>query len=340
MIERMFENLAATELVMAIADSQRQESMLMAERMSAVAELLTLRTAQIEDEDPDPGYMVITGFQRTTAEVAAAMNLSPSAASSVVTHADALKNRLPAVGAVLATGDTDWQTVKLIIARTEFVSDSVITRLDESLTQRILNWHSWSRRRVINAVDAAVRIMDPDAIRERKRQEDKRGVEVTALGDGTAKIDGIVAVKAGIAFDKRLTELANGVCRNDPRTFKQRRADATEAMAEGRPLACQCGANTCPNRNTDAAPTRVIINVIASEQTLCGNGQQPGYIEGYGVIDAEQVRAIATDATVRLIEEPSVSPADALRYQPSAAGEGAAGRRGDAAAGSAHRDRR
>ena len=107
MIERMFDNLSATELVMAIADSQRQESMLMARRMSAVAELLTLRTAQIEDEDPDPGYMVITGFQRTSAEVAAAMNLSPSAASSVVTHADALQNRLPAVGAVLAAGDTD-----------------------------------------------------------------------------------------------------------------------------------------------------------------------------------------------------------------------------------------
>ena len=319
MIERMFDNLSATELVMAIADSQRQESMLMARRMSAVAELLTLRTAQIEDEDPDPGYMVITGFQRTTAEVAAAMNLSPSAASSVVTHANALQNRLPAVGAVLAAGDTDWQTVKLIIARTEFVSDSVITRLDESLAQRILNWHSWSRKRVINAVDAAVRVMDPDAIRERMRQEDKRDVEVTALGDGTAKIDGIVAVKAGIAFDKRLTELANGVCRDDPRTFKQRRADATEAIAEGRPLACQCGANACPNRNADAAPTRVIINVIASEQTVCGNGLQPGYMEGYGVIDAEQVRAIATDATVRLIEEPSVSPADALRYQPSAA---------------------
>ena len=122
----------------------------------------------------------------------------------------------------------------MIIARAEFVSDSVITRLDESLAQRILNWHSWSRRRVINAVDAAVRVMDPDAIRERIRQEDKRGVEVTALGDGTAKIDGIVAVRAGIAFDKRLTELANGVCRDDPRTLKQRRADATEAMAEGR----------------------------------------------------------------------------------------------------------
>src|SRR5262249_33631729 len=117
-----------------------------ARRMSAVAELLALRTAQIEHEDADPGYMVITGFQRTAAEVAAAMNLSPSAASSVVTHADALQNRLPAVGIGLATGDTDWPTVKLIIARTEFVNDSVIARLDENLARRIAKWHCWSRK--------------------------------------------------------------------------------------------------------------------------------------------------------------------------------------------------
>jgi hypothetical protein len=293
--------------------------MLIAQRMSAVAELLALRTAQVEHEDPDPGFMVITGFQRTAAEVGAAMNLSASAASSVVTHAEALRDRLPAVGAVLAAGDTDWQTVKLIIVRTELVADSVIARLDENLARRISRWHCWSRKRVINAVDAAVRVMDPDAIRERIRQEDNRSVEVTALGDGTAKIEGIVAARAGIAVDKRLTELANSVCRDDPRTFKQRRADAMEAMAEGRSLPCRCAAHDCPNRNAQTASTRVVVNVIASEQTVRDDGQQPGYLEGFGVIDAEQVRAIAADATVRVVEEPSVSPAEALRYQPSSA---------------------
>ena len=58
--------------------------MLVSKRLAAVAELLAQRTAEVEDEDPDPGYMMITGFQRTTAEVAAAMNLSPMAAGFVV----------------------------------------------------------------------------------------------------------------------------------------------------------------------------------------------------------------------------------------------------------------
>jgi Domain of unknown function (DUF222) len=275
----MFEGLAPTELVVAIADSQRQESMMVARWMAAVAELLGQRTAEVEDEDPDPAYMMITGFHRTIAEVAAAMNLSPMAASFVVSHADTLENRLPKVAAVLAAGDTDWRTVQLIIVRTELVSDS-------NLAYRISKWHSWSRTRIINAVDAAVRTMDPDAIRERVRMEDKRHVDVTALGDGTAKVDGIIATDAAAAFDKRLTELATTVCRDDPRTLKQRRTDAIKALAEGHRLACECGADDRPNRSDDTVqPTRTVINVVAAQQTVFGNGRQPGYVEGYGVID-------------------------------------------------------
>ena len=96
----MFEGSAPTELVLAIADSHRQESMVVSKRLAAVAELLAQRTAEVEDEDPDPGYMIVTGFHRATAEVAAAMNLSPMAASVVVCHAEALQERLPKVGAV------------------------------------------------------------------------------------------------------------------------------------------------------------------------------------------------------------------------------------------------
>ena len=323
MIERMFDmmaTMAPTELVVAIAESQRQESMLVAQRLADVAELLAQRTNEVEAEDPDPGFMMVTGFQRATAEVAAACNLSPAAASIMVSHADTLAERLPEVAAVLAVGDTDWRTVQVIITRTEFVADSVMAGLDANLAQRISKWHCWSRRRIVNAVDATVRGMDPDAVRERVRQEDRRHVDVIAVGDGTAKVDGIIAADAAATFDRRLNELAAAVCRNDPRSTAQRRADAVKALAEGRRLACECGNDACPHRSVDAvAPTRMVINVVAGAETVLGGGSQPGYLEGYGVIDAEQVRQLAEDATLRLVEEPAVSGAEALRYQPSAA---------------------
>ena len=37
------------------------------------------------------------------------------------------------------------------------------------------------------------------------------------------------------------------------------------------------------------------------------------------MIGADQVRRLAAEATLRIVEEPTVSAADALRYQPSAA---------------------
>jgi len=68
MFDTAVAELAPTELVLAIADSQRQESMLVARRLADIAELLAQRTNEVEMEDPDPGFMIVTGLQRTTAE--------------------------------------------------------------------------------------------------------------------------------------------------------------------------------------------------------------------------------------------------------------------------------
>lgn len=97
----------------------------------------------------------------------------------VVSQAEALTDRLPAVAEVLRRGQIDWATVAIIIERTELVTNSgIIARLDTELADRISGWTSWSRQRVINAVDAAVRKLDPDAIRERERAERRRDVRV------------------------------------------------------------------------------------------------------------------------------------------------------------------
>ncbi|HVQ50465.1 MAG TPA: DUF222 domain-containing protein, partial [Mycobacterium sp.] len=164
----MFEDSDPDVLISEIEASQRQESVLMAHRLAAIAALLWHRIGEAEDADPDPGYSMISGFARTTAEVSAAMNMSPMGANHLVAQAEALDTRLPKVAAALAAGQTDWRTVALIIARTELVSDSMIEALDESLAERIARWQCWSRRRIINAVDAAVRTVDPDAAKERR----------------------------------------------------------------------------------------------------------------------------------------------------------------------------
>jgi len=318
--------LEPTALIAAVESSYRLESVLVARRLAAVARLLRHRVAAAEQAERNLGYAVIDGFEQTTAEVAAAMNLSPMAASYLVSHAEALDVRLPKVAALLSEGRTDWRTVRLIISRTDLVSDDdLIAKLDNALATRIAKWHSWSKQRIVNAVDAAVRLADPDAARERRSSADAdRFIGITSRDDGMAEVYGTVAAAAATAFDRRLSQLAKQVCTADPRTFDQRRADALAALTEGRHLACACGQPECPRRSDIVGPTgglsgtQVIISVVASEATVSGRSDSPGYLEGYGVIDAEQVRALAEAASLRLAD-PQTSADAALRYQPSAA---------------------
>jgi hypothetical protein len=313
-------------LVTVIESAHRQESALVARRLAAVAALLRHRVTATERAEHRRGCAVIDGFEQTTAEVAAAMNLSSIAASYLVSDAEALDTRLPKVAGLLAEGRTDWRTVRLIISRTNLVTDDdLVARLDQSLAARIGSWHGWSRQRIINAVDAAVRATDPDAARERRvAAEDERHIGINALDNGMAEVYGTVAAAAATAFDRRLSQLAKQVCPADPRTMDQRRADALGALTQGRRLACACGQPDCPNRASDESPkhdrggAQVVINVVASDQTVHANGIQPGYLEGYGIIDAEQVRELASAASL-LIADPLTGPVEALRYQPSAA---------------------
>jgi Domain of unknown function (DUF222) len=131
----MFEAATPDALITEIEASQQQESELMAHRLAAIAALLSQRTAEAEKADPDPGYSMITGFARTTAEVSAAMNMSPMGANHLVAQAEALDTRLPKIAALLAEGKTDWRTVQVIITRTELVSSDLIAQLDQSLEQ-------------------------------------------------------------------------------------------------------------------------------------------------------------------------------------------------------------
>ncbi len=328
-VEYMFDKLRELDpssLVAVVESTHRQESVLVAQRLAAVAALLRRRAAAAQSSERRPGYAEIDGCEQTAAEVAAAMNLSPAGASYVVSYAEALDTRLPTLAALLAEGKTDWRTVRLIITRTDLVTDEgLIAELDRSLAERIANWRGWSKQRIVNAVDAAVRAADPDAARERREAAEKgRYIAIGAQSDGMAGLYGSVAATAAKAFDRRLSQLADQVCSSDPRTLDQRRADALAALSQGRNLACGCGHAGCPSRPGDTddgratGGVRVVINVVTTDQTVHGNGSAPGYLDGYGLLDADQVRTLAEAATV-VIADPVTSPVEALRYQPAAA---------------------
>ncbi|MGE2714878.1 DUF222 domain-containing protein [Mycolicibacterium litorale] len=287
-----------------------------------MAELVARRMWDAEAQDPDCGYMIVTGLQRASAEVAAAMNLPPGAASALVCGAHDLDSGFPKVLAVLCAGGTDWRTVQIILKRTKSVGAmSIRAALDARLAAVIGRWQSWSRKRVVNAVDAMVRDLDPDAVAERERAEDNRHFDITPVGNGTAKVDGVLDAESAVIVDGKISDLANGVCPSDPRSMKQRRADALPAMAQGTTLACRCPTCAGTPAPFDSGGVRAVLNLVADRSTMLGEADHPGYLAGFGVIDADQVRRLAVRARLRTLTPPVVTAEDRLRYQPSGAVE-------------------
>ena len=295
-IECMFELCSDGELLVVVDGAHREQSMQMARKLAAVAQLLGRRIEEELAVDLDARSM-ITGFARATAEVSAVMNMTAARARQLVAQAEALDCRLPAVASLLAAGQVDWHAVEIVIARTELVDDDKCAALDAMVAEQISDWQCWSRRRIIDAVDVAVHTIDAEAAKQRRVVAfDERGVTVTARPDGMARVRANLGATAGAAFDKRLSQMATAVCRRDPRTLKQRRADALVALLDSTVLACQCDDTECPARGEQppAPSTRTVINVIATAATVSGDSDQPGYLSGFGVIDAELGRGVGT----------------------------------------------
>ena len=373
----MFDNWSDGDVLTLVGDAHRSQAMEMARKLAGIAELLERRIAEELEIDADVASM-ITGFRRTTAEVSAAMGMTAARARALVGHAEALSTRLPAVGSLLATGEVDWDTVELVLSRTDLTAEHLIAQVDASIAEQIRCWQRWSRAQVIIAVDQAVALVDAEAVKQRRvAAYDDRSVTVVTDPDGMAVIRIKVSATEGASADAQFSAMAKAVCPDDPRTLKQRRADAFVAMKYGHMLTCRCPNPDCALRGTPATtppettppgttppecaeapqseqpstpapPTdisapappstpapppdapapppftpgpRVVLQIIAGADTVTGHSDAPGYLCGFGVIDAELVRELGRDATRLLVERPEIGADDraALTYRPSAA---------------------
>ncbi|WP_242676582.1 HNH endonuclease signature motif containing protein [Rhodococcus sp. ABRD24] len=160
--------------------------------------------------------------------------------------------------------------------------------------------------------------LDPDGTRERRlRAAGDRDVRVIAGDNATSHLEGLLPAEGGRILAGRLRAMTFDVCAHDPRTQAQRRADALVALAAGHThLDCRCARPDCtartstPTTSAPAASTQttsapatggrgvgvqVLVGVDAS--TLLGFDDNPGYLSGYGAIDADLARELAADAT-------------------------------------------
>ncbi len=289
-------------MVDVITDAARAQNVACAREMSAVGELYARRAPE---DDAERFSWAVDGHENVVAEVAAALRISRGRARARLRHAIALRERLPRVAEVFARGDIDFRLVAALVTRTEMVDDAeLIARIDAAIARHAPKWMRLSGPKAAERIDMWVASFDPAGVRVPGPRNENRYVEIASTDAGLAGVWAQLHATDGAALDRKLDALAATVCREDPRTKAQRRADALGALAFGAEvLGCQCGAPNCaaPQR---AAGTNAVIHVLAEQATVNGDSKAPGYLSGYGPLPAELVREVAGFAKAKPLRIP------------------------------------
>ncbi len=311
----MFEWASSAELIEVMADAYRSESSMIAQRLAAVGELDARRAVELAERR----LWRVDPFEEVVAEVSAALNVSRGRARGQVSMARVLRDELPCVAKVFATGAIDYRMVDIIVARTDNVDDESKPAVDAAIARHCVKWMRLSKPKLRDRVDLWVAKHDPAAVRVPPEVEGSRYVEVSETSPGMAGIWANVDAAGASLFDARLDALAATVCENDPRTAAQRRADAIGPMARFEAtLSCRCGLSDCPAGAQRKALSGIVINVLAEQATVEGTSDQPGYLPGFGILPAESVRDLAcAGAELRPVAMPAAEPA--AGYRPTAA---------------------
>jgi hypothetical protein len=168
----MFDEWSDDEVLTLVEDAHRDTAMATARPLAAIAELLERRIGEELGVEADVKSM---------------------------------NTRLPAVGALLATGEVGFDTVELVLARTDLVAQDFIGQVDASVAAQLRRWQSWSRAQVIIAIDQAVALVDADAVKQRRiAAYDDRSVTVTTGLDGMAVVRVKISGTEGADLGQRL----------------------------------------------------------------------------------------------------------------------------------------
>src|SRR6201999_4620175 len=136
-----------------------------------------------------------------------------------------------------------------------------LAAVDAQLAIKAPRWPSMTNWKLGTEIDRVVARIDRDAVRRSREDAGDRYLEVTAMEQGMALVNGSVFATAGQAFERRIDELARTVCPDDPRPLRQRRADALGALAAGHDrLSCGCEKADCPRASGPRQPSSVVIH--------------------------------------------------------------------------------
>ncbi|WP_227983600.1 DUF222 domain-containing protein [Nocardia spumae] len=301
------------ELVDALRRAHGAAAFAQAAEVRAVRELY--RRHRAGNAAPGPGGVRAGEF--AAAEVSMAVQISEQLAAALIDIGLALDG-LPRTREAFGSGRLDLTRVQVIVDNARGLSRDLLADLEGPLVEAAVRTTParlrQTARRWLSRLDG------PGEQRRREQREDCRDIRLTAVQDGAAVVAGLLPADGAQTVAMRLREMAHGVCADDPRTMPQRRADALVALADGTDrLHCACGrGNRCTATDPDSssldasrpAARRPLIQIGATSRTLSGATEEPGYLMGYGPIDAELVRRIAERADIVAAADRGARPSE------------------------------
>ena len=332
----MFEDLelrglSDEALTSAITAETQAEAAAAARRLALIAEA-TSRWCDGEDEFS--ALKLIDGWAQAKAQIGAACNIGPHATNTQMRIAVALRERLPRTAAVFGTGAISAKVISAITWRTHLVTDlEALASIDAKIAENAHGYGVLSEAALTAAVDHWVHEFDPVAVIRSKTAARDRYLEFGDRDDpdGVVSFWGRMRATAAEITDARADELADGVCDNDPRTKRERRADAVAAVMAGGPrLTCLCGDPACARSGKDPRSGAVTIYVLTGQRPDTGEaagpapgpgpdgGPQPGPVEpdeGPGD-ESEESQSAEKPAAAQQPPAEEPAPAEAPEAEP------------------------
>jgi Domain of unknown function (DUF222) len=227
--QRGLGRLSADELVGLLMAVRRVASWAAAMELAAVGELAARRRRAAAASG------AARAGERIEDELAAALGLTPAAASRVLELATAMA-RLPATAAALRAGWIDRPRAAVIADELRCLSDADAIAVDLGLAGRAADL-STGQLRVI--ARRQVLAADPDAARRRREKAERQArVRTWAEPNGTGALAGRdLPPAAALAADRHVSALARALqAAGSPGTADQLRAQVFTALLTGHPV--------------------------------------------------------------------------------------------------------
>ncbi|WP_059014235.1 HNH endonuclease signature motif containing protein [Mycobacterium sp. M26] len=256
-------------VVAAIEEWAVTEAKAAAHRVAAIGELVRRRCSEDERD-----HWACDSWDAAAAEVSAALGIPHGRASGEMHLSQAMRYRLPQVGALFMAGRLSYAVCRAISWRTMHVEDDeALALIDTALAQAAVMWGPMSDYKLAQAIDVWIDRYDPAALRRTRATARSRDVRLGSkdVEAGTTALTGRLFSTDAALLDRRLTQMAHTVCDDDPRTIGQRRADALGALAAGSDrLTCTCGSPECPSGADDGRASSIVIHVLTEAEALAG----------------------------------------------------------------------